>query len=260
LESATSLGVQSYLSVSMSSTGQYQTACTSSDNGNYGSIVCSTNFGVTWSLILNLIYTDFISVSISSSGQYQTVVSSCNINSQSFSGLIYTSSSYGQSFSTYSPTLFDVTNGSYSFYSVSVSNSGKYQKALYINTNNASIMKLAYSTNFGLTWNQAGIVNANVTNSLCSASIAQSSDSSITVNCIYGSTIASQTSTNYYTTYSTPIYTSNVQISAGNVNANNVTPTVTNMRNTSVVYKLPDGSTTTFKFTPQLPVSNSFRA
>ena len=70
-------------SVSVSSTGQYQTACI-----YQGLVYRSSDFGSSWAAIADLSADDWISVSLSSSGKYQTACPQYNY--------VYVSSDYGK--------------------------------------------------------------------------------------------------------------------------------------------------------------------
>jgi hypothetical protein len=104
----------SWYSVSLSSSGQYQTAVIYSGwegNINSGAIFISSDYGQTWNICSALTNVNWYSVSISSSGQYQVAAGS---------GVgIYTSSNYGQ---TWSQTL---ANSEY-WQAISLSSSGQY--------------------------------------------------------------------------------------------------------------------------------------
>ena len=116
-------------SVSLSSSGQYQTAVM---NQNNGYIATSSNYGKTWNSGPNYPYVT--SVSVSSSGQYQTI---CLSNSGS--GGIYISSNYGQNWTKTSALILNWT-------SVSISSSGQYQTGVVYGGG------IYISYNYGVTW------------------------------------------------------------------------------------------------------------
>ena len=118
--------------ISMSSSGQYQTAC---ENDSGGSLYVSSDYGNNWTQLASTIGYEWTNVSISSSGQYQSAIA--------YDGTayyIYVSSDYGTSWSEnfdYSPTLTGI----------SVSASGQYQTAC---AENSGAIRL--SNDYGLSW------------------------------------------------------------------------------------------------------------
>ena len=136
-------GNRSWSSLSISSTGQYQTAVVSS-----GGIYTSYNYGINWTLVPDAngaISGNWISVSISSTGQYQSAVIS--------GGGIYTSYNFGVTWS-----LVPSGNGaptSVGWSGVNVSSTGQYQNAaiggggIYISSNYGVNWSLVPSANFG---------------------------------------------------------------------------------------------------------------
>jgi len=113
---------RSWYMISLSATGQYQSAC-----DNAGFIYISNNYGVTWTQTATS--QGWRAISISSSGQYQTAVNY---------GYIYTSSNYGLTWTQLSYN--------YSFAGVSVSATGQYQNACVYNG------AIWTSSNYGQTW------------------------------------------------------------------------------------------------------------
>jgi hypothetical protein len=107
---------ESWVSISMSSTGQYQTAVTDSATGK---IWVSSDYGVTWAPKKpNNNFYIWSCVAVSSSGQYQTA--------GVWSGNIWRSENYGMS---WSPISSYNGSGSYNsnWQSICMSSSGKYQ-------------------------------------------------------------------------------------------------------------------------------------
>jgi hypothetical protein len=131
--------VRNWKGISISSTGQYQTAVAS--NGN---IHISYNFGANWSdLSANgaPINANWYSVSISATGQYQTACVSGG-------GGIYISSNFGANWS-----LVSAVNGIW--YSVSISSTGQYQSAVSA----APTPGIYISSNFGVNWSLVPVQN-----------------------------------------------------------------------------------------------------
>ena len=126
----TGAGSKEWTSISVSASGQYQTAVV------YGeSIYISSNYGSTWtSTNTSAGNKDWKSVSISASGQYQTAVV--------YGGSIYISSNYGSS-STWTPIT---STGNKNWQGVSVSASGQYQTAVVYGGSTY------ISSNYGSTW------------------------------------------------------------------------------------------------------------
>ena len=124
---ATTVGSRNWQSVSISSTGQYQTAVVRS-----GQIYTSSDFGINWTPRHSGYNTvNWWSVSISSTGQYQTAVV--------YSGQIHASSDYGISWT--------VRDGNRDWYSVSLSSTGQYQTAV-VNYGG----QIYTSSDYGVTW------------------------------------------------------------------------------------------------------------
>ena len=115
-----------YSSISLSSTGKYQSACV-----NGGGIYYSNNYGENWTQS-DSSNKNHSSIAISSTGQYQ--ISGVN------GGRIYYSNNYGENWTVNSNT----SNHSYS--SVSMSSDGKYQSAC-VNGG-----RIYYSDDNGATW------------------------------------------------------------------------------------------------------------
>jgi hypothetical protein len=110
-------------SISLSSTGQYQSAIV-----NNGNIYTSTNYGVTWTSRNSA--RNWYSISVSSTGQYQSAVV--------WNGNIYTSSDYGISWTSRESTR--------NWWLIALSSTGQYQSAVvygdYIYT----------SSDYGVSW------------------------------------------------------------------------------------------------------------
>jgi hypothetical protein len=128
-----------WISISISSDGQYQTAISQlNGSGNDFPIYTSNNYGVTWTKRTSSKY--FFKVAVSSTGKYQTAIS-LNIN---YDGFLYTSSDYGI-------TWTQNTNMFYGNYnSLSMSSSGQYQ-VMYRNVA-GDYGYLYLSSNYGVTF------------------------------------------------------------------------------------------------------------
>ena len=100
-------------SISISATGQYQTAVGSPNSSGY--IYISSDYGKTWQKKESS--RRWGSVSISATGQYQTAA-------EALGGYLYTSSDYGQTWKRKGSSL--------SWDSVSISATGQYQTALQL--------------------------------------------------------------------------------------------------------------------------------
>jgi hypothetical protein len=168
-------------SVSLSSTGQYQSAVV---NSTY--IYTSSNYGTTWTPRQTDANRSWWRISLSSSGQYQTAVVN-NINSNGF-GYIYTSSDYGI---TWTPRQTDANRG---WYSVSLSSSGQYQSAVIGNDNTGRIY---ISSDYGVTWTQ----NTQFTGTWYNISVSSTGQYQSAVNYNGGSGSYIYTSTNYGVTW-----------------------------------------------------------
>ena len=112
-----------WVSVAMSSTGQYQTAVVS---GGGGRIYTSLNYGANWALVPTANgapNVDWSRVAMSSTGQYQTA--------SVYTGGLYTSSNSGANWA-----LVPAENGAPTniiWYSVTISSTGQYQTAVVNN-------------------------------------------------------------------------------------------------------------------------------
>jgi hypothetical protein len=123
----TTSGNKDWQSVSLSSTGQYQTAM-----ANGGQIHTSSDYGINWNPRYNIF--NWYSVSLSSTGQYQTAV-------VYISGQIHTSSDFGINW-TPRHSSYNTSN----WWSVSLSSTGQYQTAV---VNGGQIHT---SSDFGINW------------------------------------------------------------------------------------------------------------
>jgi hypothetical protein len=136
---------QNWTSVSISATGQYQTATVY--NSTTGNIYISSNYGLsnTWyptglsTLPTNNAGFVYQSVAVSATGQYQTVVSSVN------NGYIFTSTAYG------ALNTWNISVTYLWFNSVSMSSNGQYQTAAILYSTNAG--NIYTSNNYGQSWN-----------------------------------------------------------------------------------------------------------
>jgi surface protein len=129
-------------SISVSSTGQYQSA-----NAESQTIYISSDYGVTWTS-KESVY-NWQGISISSNGQYQTAVVS--------SGGMYRSSNWGADW-----TLVPAANGvpaTAGWYSISLSSTGQYQSA--VTQGNGSVY---ISSNFGVNWSVVSAANGVLAN------------------------------------------------------------------------------------------------
>ncbi len=128
-------------SISMSSSGQYQTAC---ENDSGGSLFVSTDYGNNWTQLGLTTGYEWLNVSISSTGQYQSAIA--------YDGsvyYIYVSSDFGASWSEkfdYTPRLTGI----------SVSASGQYQSACADNSGSIWI-----SNDYGNNWTQVSSTSSN---------------------------------------------------------------------------------------------------
>lgn len=116
---------QSYTGMAMSSSGQYQSACSSTHG-----VFASADYGLTWN---NIIGTAFLqSISMSSSGQYQSVGTAST-------GFISVSIDYASTFSsTSSPSKVWIA--------ISLCSNGQYQTAVSYGNG------IYHSSDFGSTW------------------------------------------------------------------------------------------------------------
>jgi photosystem II stability/assembly factor-like uncharacterized protein len=125
-------------SVSISSTGQYGLACAYMSSGY---IYYSSDYGQSWTPVLNTSVSGYIwtSVSISSTGQYGLACCFYD-NSIDVLGGIYYSSDYGQSWNAALITVESI------WYSVSISSTGQYGIACSLGSS------IYYSSDPGFTW------------------------------------------------------------------------------------------------------------
>ena len=128
LFATTYTGATTWISVSLSSTGQYQTAV-----ANNGLLWTSYDYGVTWTSRLDSTNRLWYSVSVSSTGQYQ---SACVSNVTT--GYIWTSSDYGLSWTSRESSRYWI--------SISVSGTGQYQTA------SVQSGQMYTSSNYGINW------------------------------------------------------------------------------------------------------------
>jgi len=155
--------------ISMSSTGQYQSACLSG-TGTYG-IFYSNNYGVSWQQFSSIISTTgtniamigtyWYYVSVSSTGQYQSAV----VYNTAGYGIFY-SNNYGvswqQSASIITTTGINIATTSISWWKIAISSTGQYQSAFVYNQSPYGIF---YSNNYGVSWQQcASIITTTGTN------------------------------------------------------------------------------------------------
>jgi hypothetical protein len=121
----------SFASISMSSSGQYQSTAAFAG----GVIWTSSNYGVNW-IRTSSPLSNWVSISLSSSGKYQTAVAYYG------NGGIWTSSDYGVSWSQSSATILSCR-------SISMSSSGQYQTVVENDGQKSSIWS---SSNYGKSW------------------------------------------------------------------------------------------------------------
>lgn len=130
---------KNWLAISMSSSGEYQTAI---EEG--GRIYVSNDYGVTWTVEYNIGVSSSNCVSISQTGQYQTASNGTNI---------YISIDFGQSWSM-------VFNMGKSNIFLCISLTGQYQTIV-------SCGDTVYtSNNYGITWNALSDTNLDIYNSI----------------------------------------------------------------------------------------------
>lgn len=130
--SPVSFSILNWCSVSMSSTGQYQTALGYSMIIPAAHIYTSSDYGVTWLGDTNAPMAKWSSVSVSSTGQYQTACI--------YQGLVYTSSDFGSSW------VATADLGADDWISVSISSTGQYQTAC------PQYDYVYVSSDYGITW------------------------------------------------------------------------------------------------------------
>ena len=126
----------SYLAVSLSASGKYQSIIFNYNNTVAVGIGISSNFGVSWSVIQSWssTVTGACFIAISASGQFQTAVSSGNI--------CYISSNYGDTWTLVSLGIGNATP------CVAMSSSGQYQ-TVTVQSASATVFS---SSNYGVTW------------------------------------------------------------------------------------------------------------
>ena len=135
-----------WVSISISASGQYQTACSNySDSSASGNLKISSDYGQTWttptlpSVSGNLYYQQVV---VSASGQYQMVHFSVSPSSL----YIYNSSDFG---STWDPVTFSSYSNNYNV-RIAISASGQYQFILYGNTTLGELINI--SNDYGTNW------------------------------------------------------------------------------------------------------------
>jgi hypothetical protein len=119
---------QSWISISISSTGQYQTACVEKEY-----IWISKDYGLNWNAITAPGTLNWKSVSISSTGQCQTAC----VNG----GNLWTSRDYGLNWNAITAP------GKLNWQAVSISSTGQYQSAI-------TSANIWISKDFGITWSE----------------------------------------------------------------------------------------------------------
>jgi hypothetical protein len=151
-------------SVSVSASGQYQTATFFNAVTNSGSIYISSNYGVSWSQPSSIVSDYYFSVSVSASGQYQTAVT---ITTSPGTGSIYNSNDYGVTWSlnSFVPPFAGIQHNS-----VSVSASGQYQTAVITVPTNPATGSIYNSNDYGVTWS----LNSSATVSYLYTSVSMS--------------------------------------------------------------------------------------
>ena len=127
-------------SISMSSSGQYQTAC---QNVSSGSLFVSTDFGNNWTQLGLTTGYEWLYVSVSSSGQYQSAI---YFDPDGSEYNIVISSDYGSNAS----WSYIGIGTSENLNCISLSASGQYQTACADNSGSIWL-----SSNYGIDWTQA---------------------------------------------------------------------------------------------------------
>lgn len=122
---------QQWTKISVSSTGQYQSASTSP-----GYVYVSSSYGSTW--IPSATVDSWFGISISSTGQYQTACAS--------GGYIITSNDYGTTWTSHVETNFQYWSD------VAISGNGQFQLAALSNVNGFSTQNAYLSIDYGVTW------------------------------------------------------------------------------------------------------------
>jgi photosystem II stability/assembly factor-like uncharacterized protein len=132
------IGVASSNCISISQTGQYQTA------SNGMNIYISIDFGQSWSMVFNMGKSN-IFLCISLTGQYQTIVS-CG-------DTVYTSNNYGVTWNALSDTNLDIYNSIETFPTagLAMSYNGQYQTIVSEN--------IYLSSDYGRTWTDVSTPN-----------------------------------------------------------------------------------------------------
>ena len=127
--------IYNWNSVSISDTGQYQSAVQTS-----GNIYTSSDYGVTWNLVTSTSgapFSSWVSISVSSTGKYQLAGTK--------NEYISTSSNYGATWT----SVTKITSGSMpkgNWSGTSLSSSGQYQTACLASE------YIYFSSNYGATW------------------------------------------------------------------------------------------------------------
>jgi len=139
---------KSWVSLTMSSNGQYQTAIY---NGvGTGNVYYSSNYGTTWTAVSPPLNLNLSRVAMSSSGQFQTVTVFGNGYG---GGNIYYSTNYGVSWKSSRSSSISFPSWSTSNFgrwnSVAISSSGQYQVAVDTDSN---VGRVWISNNYGITW------------------------------------------------------------------------------------------------------------
>ena len=195
---STSQSTQYWVSIALSSSGQYQAAVTNSlttGTPNYrGDIYISNNYGDKWNLITNGLSSlnngpsgapgnqSYTGIAISSTGQYLAACINRNF--------IYVSNSYGIFWT-------QVTTIGQPYTAISMSSSGQYITAVTSNTASGTASGTTYGTifisaNYGITWSDT---NTSYAKQLWSGVSISSSGQ-------YQSVISNNGSTNYSFTFS----------------------------------------------------------
>jgi hypothetical protein len=152
--SSLTTSVYNYFSVTMSSSGQYQTIVadgpSSSGSSGTSNMWTSSNYGNTWTLVpqsnfynaTSIPTWNWTSVSMSASGQYQTAVAA----KPNTGDYIYISYNYGVNWN------YKTSTGIWS--AVAVSSSGQYQLACYSDNTSGGDGGLYFSQNYGNSFNR----------------------------------------------------------------------------------------------------------
>ena len=164
--------IDTFMSVSISAYGQYQSIC-----GSY--VYVTSDYGVTWNIYDPGNSIDgYSSIAISATGQYQTTIVKYDN--------IYTSSNYGVTWNAY--TIVPLNN--YQFNIVAMSSSGQYQSVVCLGDGT-----MFNSLNYGVTWT----INNSAPNNVNWANIAISSNGQYQTACVYNGSIYN--SSNYGVTW-----------------------------------------------------------